>query len=61
MHYFVVQNPRVNGEGGGTKQVSMGGCKGWAAHTYHVGGAHGGWVVGHEEGWHVKWAFHGTL
>ena len=29
----------MNGEGRGTKQVSMGGCKGRAAvaHTYHVG------------------------
>ena len=38
MHNFVVQNPWANGEGGGTKQVSMGGCKGRAARTYHLGG-----------------------
>ena len=36
MHHFVMQNPQVNGEGGGTKQVSVGGCRGWVAHTYSV-------------------------
>ena len=38
MHHFVVQNPQVNGAGGDTKQVSVGGYKGQAAHMYHCWG-----------------------
>ena len=35
MHHFVVQNPQANGEGGGTKQVSIDGHhKGQVARTY---------------------------
>ena len=45
MHHFVMQNPQVNGEGGGTKQASVGGIiKGrWHGHTMLGGHTVGGW------------------
>ena len=41
---------QANGEGGGTKQVSVGGCKGQAARTYHLGGLVVGGLWGMKRG-----------
>ena len=51
---------RMERAGVQSRSVWVGVKGGWHTHTM-LGGACSGWVVGHEEGWPVKWASHKTL